>query len=200
MSGLEPILLGAAAVPGGAAATSGLFGVGGAFAFGQTAMTLGTAFSAISAISSGNAAKASGNYNAALYERNAQIAQQQAAVDEARQRRLATMRAGSNRAAVGASGIQVDGSPLDILESNAAQEELDALMIRWNGQNAADSARASGALARAQGENAQRAGYMQAGSAILLGGAKAFGGTGSTTPAPKATNYGDYGLTGGGPR
>lgn len=173
---------------------------GGSFTVGSAMSLLGTAFSAISAIQQGNAAKASGDYNAALYERNAQIAQQQSAADETRQRRLATMRAGANRAAVGASGIQVDGSPLDILESNAAQEELDALMIRWNGQNAADSARASGALARAQGENAQRSGYMQAGSAILLGGAKAFSGIGSTTPAPKATNYGDYGRTGGGPR
>jgi hypothetical protein len=170
---------------------------GGSFTLANAFTALGTVFSAVSSISAGNAAKASGDYNAALYERNAQIAQQQSAADEARQRRLATMRAGANRAAVGASGITVDGSPLDILESNAAQEELDALMIRWNGQNAVDSARASGALARAQGENAQRAGYMQAGSAILLGGAKLADGIGTK---PKATNYGDYGRTGGGPR
>lgn len=147
---------------------------GGSVTLGGALSFVGSAFSALGAIQQGNAAKAAGDYNAALYERNAQIAQQQAQVDENRQRRLSAMRAGANRAAVGASGISVEGSPLDILESNAAQEELDALMIRWNGANAAASNRASGALASAQGRAAQRAGYMQAGSAILLGGAKLY--------------------------
>jgi hypothetical protein len=158
----------------------------------------GTAFQAIGAIQSGNAAKAAGDYNASLYERNAQIAAQNAQAQEDRQRRLSAMRAGASRAAVGGSGVSLAGSPLDILESNAAQEELDALMIRWNGANEVTNLRASGALAAAQGRNAQRAGYMSAGSAILLGGAKAYDSL-SPAPAPKVP-YGNYGRTGGGPR
>lgn len=151
-------------------------------ALGGSTVTLGTAlsaagtiFSAVSSISQGQAAKASGNYNAALYERNAQIAEQNARVQEDRQRRLATQRMGANRAAIGASGVSLEGSPLDILEANAAQEELDALTIRWNGLNEASGMRASGALQRAQGSNAARSGFMQAGSALLLGGVKAAG-------------------------
>lgn len=133
----------------------------------------GTALSAASFLQQGAAAKASSRYNAALYERNAQIAQQNAQFQEDRQRRLATQRMGANRAAIGASGVTMDGSALDILESNAAQEELDALMIRWNGANAAGDLMGNAGLQRAQGANAQMGSYIGAGSALLLGGSKA---------------------------
>lgn len=133
----------------------------------------GTALSAASFLQQGAAAKASARYNSALYERNAQIAQQNAQFQEDRQRRMAAQRMGSNRAAIGASGVTMDGSALDILESNAAQEELDALMIRWNGTNAAGDLMGNAGLQRAQGANAQTGSYIGAGSALLLGGAKA---------------------------
>jgi hypothetical protein len=141
---------------------------------GTALSAVGTGLSVVSSLAQGQAARRAADYNAALYERNAQVAQQRAAVDEARQRRLAAMRAGANRAAIGASGVAVEGSPLDILESNAAQEELDALMIRWNAANAASDARASGELARATGRSAQTQSFLQAGSALLLGGAKVY--------------------------
>jgi len=178
---------------------------GGSVTLGTALGVAGTAFQAIGAIQSGNAARAAGDYNAQLYERNAQIAAQNSQAQETRQRRLSAMRAGANRAGIGASGVSLEGSPLDLLESNAAQEELDALMIRWNGQNQVDGLRASGALASAQGRNAQRAGYMSAGSSILLGGVKAydsFGGSaaGSSAPYSVGMPYGAYGRTGGGPR
>jgi hypothetical protein len=175
---------------------------GGSVTLGTALGLAGTAFQALGAISQGNAARAAGDYNAALYERNAQIAEQNAKVQEDRQRRLSAMRAGANRAAVGASGVSLEGSPLDILESNAAQEEMDALMIRWNAQNEATGLRASGALQRAQGLNAQRQGWMSAGSAILLGGARAYDRIEATKPKPAEPrpSVGNYGMTFGGPR
>jgi len=94
-------------------------------------------------------------------------------MDENRQRRLTAQRAGANVAAAGASGLQLNGSALDVLESNAAQEELDALTIRWNGQTSANSLDAQGALASARGRSAQTQGYVGAGATLLLGGAKA---------------------------
>lgn len=171
MSGVElfalPAALGGSTVTLGAALTA-----------------VGTGFSVFSALSQGAAASSSAKYNAALYERNAQIAQQNTAFQEDRQRRLAAQRAGANRAAIGASGITTEGSALDILESNAAQEELDALMIRWNGANAADGARANANLQRAQGDNARTGSYLQAGSALLLGAAR----TSDRLKAPSTSN------------
>jgi hypothetical protein len=147
---------------------------GGTVTLGTAATALGTVFSAVSAISSGNAARASGDYNAALYAQNAEVTRQRAAADESRQRRLATQRMGANAAAAGASGVGFSGSVLDILESNAAQEELDALTIRWNGQTAASGLESQGALASAQGRNAQQQGYIGAGATLLLGGVKSY--------------------------
>jgi hypothetical protein len=86
---------------------------------------------------------------------------------------MAAQRMGANRAAIGASGVTMDGSALDILESNAAQEELDALMIRWNGANVSGDLMSNAGLQRAQGANAQTGSYIGAGSALLLGGSKA---------------------------
>lgn len=146
---------------------------GGTVTLGTALTAAGSVFSAVSSISQGNAARAAGDYNAALYAQNAEVTRQRAALDEARQRRAATMRAGANVAAAGASGIQLNGSALDVLESNAAQEELDALLIRWNGDVSASRLDAQGALASAQGRAAQTRGYIGAGASLLLGAAKA---------------------------
>lgn len=146
---------------------------GGTVTLGAAATGLGAVIGAVGAISSGNAARAAGDYNAKLYAQNAEVTRQRALVEENRQRRLATQRTGANVAAAGASGLLLDGSALDILETNAAQEELDALMIRWNGETSANSLNAQGELARAQGQAAQRAGYLSAGATLLLSGAKA---------------------------
>lgn len=132
----------------------------------------GTALGAVSAIQQGNAANSAAKYNAAIAERNAVTARQQAAAEEDKQRRLAYMRLGNARAAYGASGVNLEGSPLDVLEQSAAEEELDALTIRYQGDLTSRNYLEQAALDRAQGKNAKMAGYMGAGSAILLGAAQ----------------------------
>lgn len=135
----------------------------------------GTAMSAVSAIQQGKQAQASAKFKAEMAQRNATIARQQAAAEEEKQRRLGYMRQGAARAAYGASGVALEGSPLDILEQSAAQEELDALNIRYRGEIGAQSAEGQAALSRMRGDQALSAGYMGAGSAILMGGARAAG-------------------------
>ena len=148
---------------------------GSAVTLGSALSAVGTVFSAFSAIQQGSAAKSAADYNAALYERNAQITRQNAQIQEERQRRMAAMRAGANRAAIGGSGVTVEGSALDLLESNAAQEELDALMIRWNADNTATGMEANAELERRSGRNARTSSFTGAGSALLLGGARTAG-------------------------
>jgi hypothetical protein len=132
-----------------------------------------TAVSAVGAIQQGKAAQASAKFNADMMSRNAQIARQQAAAEEEKHRRLTYMRQGAARAAYGASGVSIEGSPLDILEQSAAQEELDALNIRYRGEIGAQSAEGQADLSLMRGESAMSAGYMGAGSSILLGAARA---------------------------
>lgn len=145
------------------------------------------AMTAVSSIKQGQQAEASAKFNADMQNRNALIARQQAGAEEEKQRRLTYMRQGAANAAYGASGVAMEGSPLDILEQSAAQEELDALNIRYRGEIGAQSAEGQAELSRMRGSAAAQAGMMGAGSAILMGAAKAVsaykGGTGGGNPA-----------------
>ncbi len=99
-----------------------------------------TALQAVGAIQQGQATKEQADFNAAIAERNAQISEQEAdlarrgaAFEEAQlKRNLAHLR-GAQAAAVGASGLSLEGSPLHIMAETAAEAELDALAIRFAG-------------------------------------------------------------------
>lgn len=142
-----------------------------------------TAFQALGAIQQGNAAAASydsqanaDKYNAQIASQNADIVSQQAAAQEATQRRKAALVAGEQRAAQAQSGLAFTGSALDVAQQSAANAELDALNIRYEGQ-----LKRRGLLANAQqdsygadvaGQNSNSAalgGYLNAGSKILGG-------------------------------
>lgn len=65
------------------------------------------------------------------------------------------------------SGAELNGSPLDFLVDQGKQMELDRQMILYNGQVQANQYRHQAALARSQGSNALRNGYMGAATSIL---------------------------------
>jgi hypothetical protein len=115
----------------------------------------GTALSAAGAIASGRA-------QAQAAEFNAQAAVNQAAANEAQQRRNAARVLSQGRANVAASGIEMDGSPLEVMADSAAAAELDALTIRYGGQVRASQERMTGGMARS-------AGYTGAASTLLMG-------------------------------
>lgn len=135
---------------------------------------VGTAVSAIGAVRQGQAASAAADYNAQVARQNAVVASQQAAQQAALQQRQARQRIGAARAAYGAAGVRVEGSPLDVLESSAANAELDRQTILYRGQLRALGYNDTAALNEAQGANAEQQGYLRAGSALLLGGAQTF--------------------------
>lgn len=115
-----------------------------------------------------------------LAERNAQAAIQQAGAVETRLRRDRDRRIESTRAAFGASGVQFQGSPLEVIADEALEAEEDALLIRFGGVQAAQQARLAGAiLARREEQEALgfattgqvRADALRAsGTASLIGG------------------------------
>ena len=153
MAFLTPLAFGTAATAGGAAATAGLFGAGGSFALAPTLMTLGTVASVAGSIQAGNAAKKAAEYNAATKEAEAQA-------EEYRRRQAARRQIGSIRAGVAKSGAAFEGTPLMVLAESAANAEIDALNARWSGGTQAN-------LYRMEGRQAQRAGYIRAGTSLL---------------------------------
>lgn len=144
---------------------------------------------AVGAIQSANAQADAAEYQAQVDERNALIADQNrkhnlrtaeiAAEDKRRQNRrvLASM-----RAAYGASGIELAGSPLDVLEDTALEQELDVERIRFEGRvKYREGAiqmlglRENAALSRSSAKSAKRAGYIKAAGSVLSGVGKAAG-------------------------
>jgi hypothetical protein len=115
----------------------------------------GTAISAVGQIKSGNAAEGAAEFNA-------NIALEDAAIKEKQQRYTDQRTLSSGRAIVGASGVQMSGSPLDVMAESARQAELDALIIRRGGQLEAESTRLAG-------KQQKQASRYSAASTILTG-------------------------------
>ena len=135
----------------------------------------GAVFSAISSIQQGQAAKAQGEYNAAVAQRNAGIARDQAGRDAEAQQRHSYRVLGAARAAYGASWITSEGSPMDVLESSAMEAELDRQNILYKGNLRAMGYEETAALDVSRGTSAERQSYAQAGSSLLMGAGKAYG-------------------------
>ncbi len=131
---------------------------------------LGVAMSYYGQQEQAKAARRAGQLNAQDAEENARLAHERALEDE-RQFRVSFQRDQSrNVAAIGASGVRQEGSPLEVLKDNASAAEHDALNIRAGGEQQRQSY-----LRQAQGyregaaATGRAAGYM--GAATLLSGA-----------------------------
>jgi hypothetical protein len=125
-------------------------------------------------------ASATGKYNQAIQNRNAQVAEQEA---EALQQKLELdlvrfdqqfqQLQGETNVALAKSGVERSGSALKILRSNAEQAELEKDMIEYNSKigqarafEQANFARMQGSLARQEGRAAAIGYYGQAASAL----------------------------------
>lgn len=165
----------------------------------------GTILGAYGALSAGNQARAAADANAAAVQREAASAAaaadfnaaaltqragervQIAAADAARVRTRNDIAQGQNRANAAASGLQMEGSPLEALAFAAGQQAQDveavilqgnmdardmlteAALQRWQGRNAITSGQSQAAIMRTAGRQAQTAGQIRAGATLLTG-------------------------------
>lgn len=138
------------------------------------ALTLGaTIVGAVNSMNQGEAAQGAADYNAAVATQNAIVAQQNARVDMEAKRRDTARRLSAGVAAIGASGITIEGTPLDLLAEEAEMGELDALTIQYNGEMQARGFRSDAVLERSRGKNARNTGYLNAAGTLLSGASKA---------------------------
>lgn len=119
----------------------------------------------------GSAAAAA--YNATVKGYQAEAAVRQSQEDERRLRVEGKHALGAIRAGVAASGVQMDGSALDVLEMSASNAELDALTVRHQGQMKAWALKAGASLDLLEGQNALTAGNFAAAGYLLKGGTAA---------------------------
>ncbi len=151
---------------------------------------IAAAVAAASAISSAQQQKASAKYNEKVANQQAVAAQQEAAANAERQRRVAQKNIGSMQATYAASGVSLEGSPLEVLEQSARNAELDRLNILWSGETRSQGYRATAGLEGARASNASTSGYLSAaGSLLSASGQMARGGSSPTTATTQ--NIGD---------
>lgn len=126
--------------------------------------------------------------NAKIAEANAQSASQFANVKEESQRRRFAQLEGAAMAGVAQSGTGFGGTNMAIIEQNAIENELDALTIRYEGQQQAKGLEVTAGNYRSQAEldrmNASQlnanasairtGGYLTAGSMLLSAPSKAY--------------------------
>lgn len=138
---------------------------------------------AVGAMQQANAQQAAAEYNAKVQDRNAVIAGQNrqlaiqtadiAAQDKDRENRRVIH---AMRAAYGTSGLELAGSPLDVLEDTALEQSVDVQRTKYEGYvRAREGAiqvlglREDATLKRMEGKAAKSAGYIGAAASVVGG-------------------------------
>lgn len=118
-------------------------------------------------------AKAVGEYNAKVAENEAILLARQKRDEEESLRKQSDRLEGTQRTMVAASGVQMTGSPLQVLADTYFSTNMDAAMIQYAGDVEQVQKQSEAALARAEG-GAKAAGLKyQAYGSLLSGGQKA---------------------------
>lgn len=125
--------------------------------------------SAVGSIAQASAQAASAKYNAKVAERNkrAVTAQTINEVEDQRLRNRRTM--GSIRAAYGANGFEMAGSPLDVISDTAVEQELDVAKIKYQGAMKAEGYSEQATLFKMEAKADTTAGFFGAASGLLGG-------------------------------
>ena len=132
-------------------------------------------------VAAGRQANAIGKFNQSIANRNAVIANQEAEAEKklsvfniAKFNQQFEQLQATSRVNTLKNGVELSGTALKILQSNAEQAELQRDVIEYNGNVAvqkklqeAQFSQMSGQLSRMQGKQAQLGYYAKAGSSLL---------------------------------
>lgn len=122
---------------------------------------------AIGAAQKGEAEAKAAEFNAQNQRTQANMEIQKANEEERRARITGKKQLGKMVAATSASGINLEGSALDVLDESASNVELDALNIRHQGQMRAWSLRQGAELDTMRASSSRQAGTLGAASSLL---------------------------------
>lgn len=121
----------------------------------------------------GQQQKAWHQYNAKVADREAKAEREASRFEAKQQKRQARMLLSKQRAMVGASGVEAEGSPLLVMEDTAAQLAIEGAQIRTQGARKVGRYRTQAILDRMQGRSAAKAGRLRAGASLLSGASEA---------------------------
>lgn len=129
----------------------------------------GAVVSAVGSIAQGNAQAAAADYNAKISERNRVTTLEQTYTEIENQRAKNRKLQGEIRAAYGANGFEMSGTPLDVMSDTVAEQEYDIAKQKYVGRVKAQGFTEQAALSRLEGKSAKKAGYIGAASSLIGG-------------------------------
>lgn len=139
---------------------------------------LGGVVSAVGSLASASAQANAAKFNAAVARDNrlAVLDQTSAEVEDKRKKNRQLL--GAMRAAYGANGLEMSGSPLDVVSDTTAEMEYDVAKMRYVGKMKAVGYANQAKLFDMEAKSAKTAGFIGAASG-LLGAFQGMGGGGS---------------------
>ncbi len=156
-------------------------------------MALGSAMSAMSAISQGNAQKAAASAQAAEMERQREVEKTRALQEEAARREELNAQLSTIEAIRAGRGLSQTSPTALVIDEAVTDNSMDDLLAgRTNSMMRQDSLRMSAQSTRDQGAMAQTAGYLKGASSLLTFGSNMM------SPAGGYGGSGNKGAKGGG--
>ncbi|TPJ76887.1 hypothetical protein FJ422_29710 [Mesorhizobium sp. B2-6-3] len=129
----------------------------------------GTAISTVGAVASGAQQQQMANMQAKAYEQQARADAQASAFEASQEKHKQQLLQAQARAAVGASGVAVAGSPSEVLAANARQNQLDLKAIQYGSTLRQNNLNTQASISRFSGKQAMGASLINAGSTLVSG-------------------------------
>lgn len=130
---------------------------------------VGAVAGAVGQAAAGAAAKEAGDINAAQAESDAAFVRDITKEEVRKFRKQGEKFQATQEAAIGASGLRLSGSALDLLQDTEAEIERDIKSIQEAGEQRAQGIETQGETYKLQGEAALTAGILGAGATLLTG-------------------------------
>ncbi len=135
----------------------------------ETVALVSAGVGAIGSLVQGVSQAGAANRSAAVAKSNAKVAEQQGEAEASLIRERARRLKGSNKANIGASGVDISGSFADALDDNDISSELDAQTALYNSKLQADNFRAQAKADKSSGTAGLIGGVIGAGTQALSG-------------------------------
>lgn len=135
-------------------------------------MILGFASTAISAAGSvmgGMMARSQASAQSAAYKRQANMELLQGEYQAQRKQDEINQLTGQQIAGTAASGVQLEGSPTDVIRSTVSEGAMDVGTIKWNARTASDTLKYKADLSDIEGKNAMAGGIMGGVGSLVSG-------------------------------
>lgn len=141
---------------------------------GLVMMGLSAAVSAMGAMAQGNAQAGMAKYNEDVQQQNAETAKSVAATQAGQQQLQTRDQIAQQEAAYAGAGLDMNGTPLLVMQQTARQGALKSALTQWQGATAANADMNQAALDSYQGQQASTSSMLQAGTTLLTSASKMF--------------------------